>query len=292
MTETAPEGLDPAEVAAQNYGIFSARYGNVYTVKQAVQLVQRAVGKFFPTEDVWQRGDRFVDPFRPTIEPDGFASPDEVRVAAKAHLEMVRRVFTESDIIVFTLGLTEGWLSKSDGAVYPLAPGVSGGAFDPEKYEPVNYSVVEVINDLKEFVDEVLAVNPDVRFLFTVSPVPLIATHEDRHVVVSTAYSKAALRAAVDELERSYQCVTYFPSYEIISSPHAQGKYYEDDLRSVSEVGVSHVMRMFTQHFLTEKKVERAKFNQMPAPLFGTDDDIVCDEEEIERVVRASGLQD
>ena len=38
----------------------------------------------------------------------------------------VREVFETCDVFVFTLGLTEGWVSTLDGAVYPLAPGVAG----------------------------------------------------------------------------------------------------------------------------------------------------------------------
>ena len=40
-------------------------------------------------------------------------------------------MFEQSEIFIFTLGLTEAWRSKKDGAVFPLAPGVSAGSFDP-----------------------------------------------------------------------------------------------------------------------------------------------------------------
>lgn len=42
--------------------------------------------------------------------------------------------------------------------------------------------------------------------------------------------------------------VFYFPSYEIITGNHSRGSYFAEDLRSVTEQGVSHVMRVFFRH--------------------------------------------
>ena len=57
--------------AKNNYGLFSARYGNIYTSRQLLQLFQRAFGEFTPLEDVWQEEvDVFLDPFRPSIQPE------------------------------------------------------------------------------------------------------------------------------------------------------------------------------------------------------------------------------
>ena len=74
VTEPAPAGMSESEAQARQYGTFSARYGNLYGPRQFVQLFDRAFGAFDPQLKAWQREDgRFVDPFRPTIEPDGFA---------------------------------------------------------------------------------------------------------------------------------------------------------------------------------------------------------------------------
>ncbi|WP_427792770.1 GSCFA domain-containing protein [Brevundimonas diminuta] len=288
VAEAAPEDMPADEAAARQFGLFSARYGNIYTVRQAVQLFDRAYGAFHPKEDVWARGDVFVDPFRPLIEPDGFASPEAVRAAAKEHLAQVRRVFGESDIIVFTLGLTEGWRSLEDGAVFAAAPGVSGGSFDPARHEKINFSSRDVCDDLQALCDRIRSINPDARILLTVSPVPLIATHqEDQHVLTATSYSKSVLRVAAGEVSRANAQVSYFPSYEIITSAHSQGAYFEPDLRGVREVGVAHVMRVFSRHFMDGE-------GRTPAPailaIAPSSTDVVCDEEVIEQALRDGGF--
>ena len=45
----------------ENYATFSARYGNVYTVRQLLRLLQRAYGLYVPVRRFWQRDDgRFI----------------------------------------------------------------------------------------------------------------------------------------------------------------------------------------------------------------------------------------
>jgi len=235
----------------ENYGVFPARFGNVYTVRQLLQLMQRAYGLYDPAEMVWVgRGGAVVDPFRPRIQAAGFASVEELEADREAHLACVRRMFEACDIFVFTLGLTEGWQAVADGAVVPLAPGVTGGADQAPGYRFVNFDVMSMVADLERFTDMLREINPDVRIILTVSPVPLVATYEDRHVLVSTTYSKSALRVVVDMIARSRPSVAYFPSYEIITGPHAGAGFYEDDLREVRPEGVAYVMSLFRRHFL------------------------------------------
>jgi hypothetical protein len=202
----------------------------------------------------------------------------------------VREVFTEADWLVFTLGLTEAWRSKADGAIYPTAPGVAGGSYDPEKYEFVNFTASEVASDLKMLVEKIKSINPKVKILLTVSPVSLIATYEKRHVWVSTTFSKAALRVAADEVERAYSDVIYFPSYEIITSPAAGGRYYADDLRQVTDLGVKHVMRMFQRHFIGRNSEVPAASQQFGGSSVGMNTSVMCDEEAIEKSLRDSKL--
>jgi hypothetical protein len=83
--------------------------------------------------------------------------------------------------------------------------------------------------------------------------VPLIATFEPQHVLVSTTYSKAALRVVAEIAARSLKDIAYFPSYEIITGPQARGRYYAEDLREVTPDGVAHVMSIFKRHFLDGK---------------------------------------
>jgi len=234
-----------------NYGVFTARYGNIYTSRQLIQTLKRAYGLFEPADRAWPgEAGRAIDPYRPRIQPNGFASLDELVEDRRQHFAAIRRAIEQLDVLVFTLGLTETWCHRADGAAYPLCPGVAGGRFDPGNHVFVNLSVSEVISDLEETVAFVLERNPTARFILTVSPVPLVATMEDRSVLVSTTYSKSVLRVAAEEIAARHKQVAYFPAYEIVTGTFTGGRYFADGLRDVTEAGVSHVMRLFMRHYV------------------------------------------
>jgi hypothetical protein len=291
VAETCDQELPPEIARSRNYGVFSARYGNVYTVRQAVQLFDRAFGQFQPGEHIWRSGSKFVDAFRPRIEPDGFSRREEAISSRETHLSCVRKVFEDCDWLIFTLGLTEAWRSRSDGAIFPLAPGVHGGEFDPQAHEFVNFGASEVSHDLGVLVSKLASVNAAAQVLLTLSPVPLIATYEKRHVLVSTTFSKSALRVAADDAERNFRNVIYFPAYEIITSAANGGRYFEDDLRNVSDIGVNHVMRVFSKHFMHRSEAVSQKVQPIQVQSDDGDSaDVVCDEEEIRRAIKSSGF--
>ena len=249
VTEPLLETEEQTEQAAMMATQFSARYGNIYTTRQALQLLDRANG-WETADDVWERNGRYFDAFRPHVRAGGFATIEELRDARIAHLQAVKRVFTESDVVVFTLGLTEAWMSTMDGAVYPTAPGVIAGSQDNSRHVFQNFSYPEVLSDLLNWCQRVREMNSSVRILLTVSPVPLNATYMPRNVWTSTTYSKAVLRAVAGDVATELSYVDYFPSYEIVTSPQAHGRYFEDDLREVTSVGVKHVIRVFDRHYV------------------------------------------
>ena len=246
-TEPLPAEIPDAVAQRFGYRLYSARYGNIYTARQLWQLIREARGKMTPALPVWQRDGRFFDAQRPGVEPDGLDSPDLVLAHRAEHLAAVRQAFGRAEVLVFTFGLTEAWLHRDTGTVYPTAPGTVAGDFDPEVFAFHNFDMAEVLADFERVRSLLRARNPDMRFLVTVSPVPLTATASGQHVEVATAYSKAVLRAVCGSLVARHDDVDYFPSYEIITSQAARGQFYDANLRNVTERGVETAMRLFLQ---------------------------------------------
>lgn len=290
VTEQAPatSGAEP-----ENYGTFSARFGNIYSVRQLLQLFRRAYATFEPVDRTWTRADgRLIDPFRPQIQAGGWADGGAMLADRDAHFAAVRAMFEECSVFIFTLGLTEAWQSTHDGATFPIAPGVVADGIDAAEYAFHNFTVAEMEADLAQFVTWLRGVNPQVRVILTVSPVALVATYEPRHVLVSTTYSKAALRVVADQVARRFDGVDYFPSYEMITGPHTRGAFWADDLREVRPEGVAYVMRHFARHYLRDSGTPAPKI-MPPAATAATLDTqqsalrdveaIICDEEVLDR---------
>lgn len=234
-TERIDEGDDRF-----NYARYSAAYGNIYTARQLRQLIERCLGCFQPVEDRWRNGDAIIDPFRPGLP---FPAEDdfEFDLLTRAHLDRTREAFERATKLIFTLGLTEAWVSKVDGAVFPVCPGVVAGEFDADRHGFVNFRTSELIDDLRSAFARLREVNPNLRIVLTVSPVPLVATATGQHVYVANFYSKSALRAAAEEVASSEPNVVYFPSLEIVLGLDAP-KLFDDDLRSVNDTGIGLVL--------------------------------------------------
>jgi hypothetical protein len=244
VTETGP--------ADRQFGVYPARFGNVYTVRQLLQLFERAYGLFEPHDPVWRWGDALVDPFRPTVEPQGFAHQDDLLADRVSHLAAVRRMFEQCDVFVFTLGMTEAWVSSIDGAVFPLAPGVHGVPEAETSCRFHNFSVPEMVDDFRRFARQLRLLNPAVRIVLSVSPVPIAATYAPRHVLVSNGYTKAALRVVAEMAIQDDGQATYFPSSECVAGHHTAGRFFEADMRHITAEGVSRVVDYFTLLYLAQ----------------------------------------
>lgn len=274
-TEPAPPLLSSQDHHEFGYDLFSARYGNLYSARQLVQLFDRAEGTFTPVDEVWTDGTRFYDPYRPTIEPHGFASVDEFRTSRDAHLAAVREILPQTDVFVFTFGLTEAWMNTDDGAIYPTCPGTVHGDYDESRHRFVNFSWPDVMSDFEAFIARARAVNPEMKILVTVSPVPLTATASGGHVLAATMASKSILRAVTAELVARYDFVDYFPSYELVAAHPMRAMFFDPNLRTVAPLGVAHVMKTFFDAHPAPATSPGALATAAPAE---DDDDVVCDE--------------
>ena len=283
--EPAPRGMAPETARRFGFGLFSARYGNVYTARQLRQLFQDAWSGTVHDAAIWQRDGRFYDGLRPNTEPEGLGSAAEVTWHRIQHLRRVREVFQEADVFIFTLGLTEAWVDRASGVVFPTAPGVVAGTFDPDLHEFANFGMADTFEDLAAALEILRAVNPALKVILTVSPVPLTATASGQHVLAATTYSKSVLRAVAGEMAALDEAVDYFPSYEIITGAPFASRYFKENLRHVTREGVDAAMSVFfaAQDGLT--RGDRLLGEALPtiSPAIDPDDDeAICEEAMLE----------
>lgn len=161
-----------------------------------------------------------------------------------------------------------------------MCPGTAAGDFNPEKHKFKNQQFQEILQNLQDAFQMMSEINSEIKFILTVSPVPLTATNTNNHVVVATMQSKSILRAVAGQLATDNPLIDYFPSYEIINSPAFKGVFFDSNQRNVSSFGVNYVMDIFFRSL--EGKF--GTFNQVPLPqpekkLFADD---VCEEEILE----------
>lgn len=101
-------------------------------------------------------------------------------------------------------------------------------------------SVDEVYHSLASMLDSLRALNPQLKALFTVSPI--------RHVkdgVHGNQLSKATLLLAVDRLCSESDNAAYFPAYELMMDELRDYRYYAEDMLHPSVVAVSYIWDKF-----------------------------------------------
>jgi len=221
--------------------------GNIYNAVAMRQMVERAFGEWYPEKILVSTQPRFIDPFRSAVHYDTLEGYER---AWQEHNEALSRALRRCEVFVLTLGLTEAWYFADTGDVTSTSPRRG----DSTLLRHRNLTARDNIEELERLYAVFKKHNPGVKFIATVSPVPLNATFNlDRHVVVANALSKATLRVALEEFCTNHpDDVYYFPSYEIVTTATRDPWYV--DMRHVSNAAVTRVMQQFQKAFMVDQQ--------------------------------------
>ena len=139
----------------------------------------------------------------------------------------------------FTYRLTE----QADRALLPEGAGVANCHRAPAQWFSKQMHSTERIHAmLKDCCDRLLAFNPGLRFIFTVSPVRHI-----RDGVVANNRSKARLIEAIHQLVETDKRFYYFPAYELVVDVLRDYRFYDIDLVHPNFAATSFVLEKFTE---------------------------------------------
>ena len=164
-----------------------------------------------------------------------------------------RSLIRNTEVFIITLGLSEIWYDKLTGEAFWRA--IPREFFDPDRHGFRVSTVSENLDNLRRVCDLVEKHRPGAKVIFTLSPVPLMATFRPVSCITASSVSKAILRVAIDELmrEREGQGVFYFPSYEIVTDFCVDA--FKDDNRHPKDEVVRFVMATFEQHYCARDSV-------------------------------------
>lgn len=215
---------------------YIARFGegmaNSYAVLQ--QFEWALEGKAF-AETLWHDKDATLQDYN-----------EEIRLQTKAAL-------LASDFYIITLGLSEVWSHRATGEVFWRA--VPQDVYDPALHEFRVSTHSENLSNLKQIHRIIRKHNPDAKIMFTLSPVPLVATFRPVSCITANSASKAILRAALDEFLSATrpedENLHYWPSYEIVMDVFQNR--WSDDRRHIKPQVLDYVMTAFEHVWCTGK---------------------------------------
>jgi hypothetical protein len=162
------------------------------------------------------------------------------------HVAKAREALDQCEVFILTLGMNEVWHSRDGQYYFPVSP------WD---FQEVQNSVLTVEENLQHL-DRMVAVwrnhNPRIRFIVSVSPVPLQATFrsEECSVITANCHSKSTLRVVAEAFVKRHPEVYYMPSFESVL--YCTKEPWTADQRHVSKEAIAKVMDLFNCMFVAD----------------------------------------
>jgi hypothetical protein len=228
-----PKGLNPYLAASANWNL-------VYNSACIRQIFEYSLGKFETSLRWWddpRSKARVVDPYRRNT----IYNKKDCAARFESHVYASKSALTDSDIVILTVGLSEVWRNRKERVTYWRKP---YNLRDGDEFH--RQSVCEIYKDLLKCYLLIKEVNPKVKIIITVSPVPFnLSYRNDVDVISANEVSKAKIRLAVD-LFAELEDVFYFPAYEMV---RIMVDPYVEDGRHVKPSAIVKVMRIFERRF-------------------------------------------
>lgn len=106
----------------------------------------------------------------------------------------------------------------------------------------------DILGDYKTLIHKLLQFNPQLKIIFTVSPIRHWKDGAEGNQV-----SKAILLLSVHQLLKKFQSVNYFPAYEIIMDDLRDYRFYSDDMIHLNSVAIDYIWERFCETYLDKE---------------------------------------
>ena len=149
----------------------------------------------------------------------------------------------ECDIIIITLGTAYAYTRISDNSVAGNCHKLPGNCFTRSLL-----GIEEITERLQAVMQRITAMNPNVKFIFTVSPIRHLrdGAHDNQ-------LSKSTLLIAIENLMQMFPENTgYFPSYEIMMDELRDYRFYADDMLHPSTKAIEYIWECFDKCYFSE----------------------------------------
>ena len=122
----------------------------------------------------------------------------------------------------------------------------------PQKYFVKKLlSVSEIEGSLKNIISEIRSINPNAKFVFTVSPV-----RHSKDGFVENNVSKSHLITALYHFLSNATSSIYFPSYEIMMDELRDYRFYAEDMLHPNQTAIDYIWMRFSENFINENEFE------------------------------------
>lgn len=178
-----------------------------------------------------------------------FSGTDPDKVIAEMNHSAVeaRNMLKNASALIITFGTSYIFRLKEGRNVVANCHKMPATMFDREFL-----TSTMTIGIWKKILREISARFPDLKVIFTVSPIRHLA--DGAH---GNQLSKAALLSAIDKLVTEHPArAIYFPSYEIMMDDLRDYRFYAPDMVHPSQVAIDYIYSIFCNSFMTDEDIK------------------------------------
>ncbi len=173
-----------------------------------------------------------------------FSDPDKNRVLKKINERIGSPIvdITKADFLFITFGTARVYEFLETSRIVSNCHKLPNFLFRKRLID-----ILETVDLYDEFLENLFAINPNVRVFFSVSPV--------RHIkdgFTENFLSKSILRLIIENLINKNSRVHYFPAYEIVNDDLRDYRFYDMDMIHPSESAVNYIFEYFSKCFFDE----------------------------------------
>ncbi|GAA3977230.1 hypothetical protein GCM10022407_23190 [Hymenobacter antarcticus] len=169
----------------------------------------------------------------------GADSPVALLQLIQALVQRTGEFLRGADAVALTLGTAWAYRLRETGELVNNCHKQSADLFVRELLTPD-----DIINGLAETHAYLRRINPELRFILTVSPVRHL-----KDTLPLNAVSKSVLRVATHILSDLLPDVEYFPAYELLTDDLRDYRFYADDMLHPSEVAEDYIWDKFARTY-------------------------------------------
>jgi hypothetical protein len=151
----------------------------------------------------------------------------------------------KADFLVITFGTSWVYELRETGQIVSNCHKIPADEFKRFRLE-----VSHITNVSRELLEQIRRFNPDLKVIFTVSPI-----RHWKDGAVENQLSKATLLLAIDQLLKGFenQDCAYFPSYELMMDELRDYRFYAEDMLHISPVAVDYIFERFSKVLITKE---------------------------------------
>lgn len=146
----------------------------------------------------------------------------------------------KTDVLVITWGTAWVYRFRRTGQIVSNCH-----KFPASDFERFCLEVDEIVDIYTVLLRRLWQLNPEMKIVFTVSPV-----RHWKDGAHGNQLSKAVLLLAIDRLQRLYESVVYFPSYEIVMDELRDYRFYGEDMLHLGGQGIEYIWEKFSDSYI------------------------------------------